>query len=146
MCIGLFHIKAVSFALFAQLVGVRSVKCPGAKNTAHFLLIPFTWLLFYSFFVIFTLTLNRSNQSQRHFADKTPYLLISPLPETSQQEDDSDGWLQVGADGLDVDEELTTLTGLDNWDPQHRHHHQHKDKYPAACTQVKCLKCSLIRC
>lgn len=40
------------------------------------------------------------------------YLLIGPFPEASRKEDDRYGGLQVHTDGLDVDEELPTLTGL----------------------------------
>lgn len=58
------------------------------------------------------------------------HLLISPLPKAAHEEDDRDRGLQVGADGLDVDEKLATLTGLDNRDPQHRGHHQHQHKHP----------------
>lgn len=59
-----------------------------------------------------------------------PYLLVRPLPEAAREEDDADGRLQVGTDGLDVDEELTTLAGLDDRNPQHRNHHQHEHKHP----------------
>lgn len=58
------------------------------------------------------------------------HLLISPLPKAAHEENDRYRGLQVGADGLDVDEELATLTGLDNRDPQHRRHHQHQHKHP----------------
>lgn len=65
------------------------------------------------------------------------YFLISSLPEATHEEDDGDGGLQVCADGLDVDEELATLTGLDDGNPQNRYHHQHKHKNPAAQKQIK---------
>lgn len=61
-------------------------------------------------------------------------LLIGPLPKAAHQEDDGDGRLEISADGLDVDEELATLTGLDNGNPQNRHHNQHKHKHSAAHT------------
>lgn len=60
-----------------------------------------------------------------------PYLLISPLPKAAQKEDNGDRRLEVGADGLDVDKKLPTLTGLDDGNPQHRRHHQHKNEHPA---------------
>lgn len=61
---------------------------------------------------------------------RTAHLLIGPLPEAAHDEDDGDRRLQVGADGLDVDEKLPPLAGLDHWDPQHRHHHQHQHEDP----------------
>lgn len=72
------------------------------------------------------------NNSVRHHN-----LLISPLPKAAQEEDDGDGGLQVGADGLDVDEELAPLTGLDDRDPQHRRHHQHQHKHPEDKSEKK---------
>lgn len=54
-----------------------------------------------------------------HPKDEAPYFLISPLPEATHEEDYADRGLQVGADGLDVDKELASLTGLDNRNPEH---------------------------
>lgn len=58
------------------------------------------------------------------------YLLISPGPEATQKEDDGHGGLQVGADGLDVDKQLPTLTGLNDGNPQNGCHHQYEHKHP----------------
>lgn len=76
------------------------------------------------------------DQSQEHSEEeeKTSCLLIGPLPKAAHEEDDGDGGLEVSADGLDVDEELATLTGLDDWNPQNGHHNQHKHKHSAAHT------------
>lgn len=52
-------------------------------------------------------------------------LLIGPLPKTAHDEDYGNWRLKVGADGLNVDEELSALTGLDHRYPQHGHAHQH---------------------
>lgn len=60
------------------------------------------------------------------------YLFIRPLPEAAHEEDDGDGGLEVGADGLDVDKKLPALTCLDDRNPQHGHHHQHEHKHPAS--------------
>lgn len=58
------------------------------------------------------------------------HLLIGPLPKAAQDEYNGNRRLQVCADRLDVDEKLASLTGLDDWDPQHRHDHQHQHKDP----------------
>lgn len=46
------------------------------------------------------------------------YLFIGLFPETSHDEDHGHGRLQVGADGLDVNEELAPLACLDHGDPE----------------------------
>lgn len=61
-------------------------------------------------------------------------LLGGARPEAAQDEDDGHGRLQVGADGLDVDEELAPLAGLDHGDPQDGHQHQQQHERPAAGT------------
>lgn len=68
----------------------------------------------------------------------TTCLLISPPPETTHEEYDGDGGLEVGAYGLDVDKKLPTLTGLDNRNPEHRHYYQHQHKHPEV-RKNKCL-------
>lgn len=60
------------------------------------------------------------------------YLFIGLLPETPHDEDHSHRWLQVGADGLDVDEELAALAGLDHRDPEDGDEHQEQHKHPGA--------------
>lgn len=60
------------------------------------------------------------------------YLFIGPLPETSHDEDHSHGRLQIGADGLDVNEELATLAGLDHRDPEDGDQHEKQHKHPGA--------------
>lgn len=45
------------------------------------------------------------------------YLLACPSPEAACHEYNRDRRLQVGADRLEVDEELATLTGLNQGDP-----------------------------
>lgn len=55
---------------------------------------------------------------------QSTYLFISPLPEAAHNEDHSHGWLQVGADGLDVDKKLASLADLDHRDPENGDHHQ----------------------
>lgn len=60
------------------------------------------------------------------------YLFIAPLPETPHDEDHSHRRLQVGTDGLDVNEELATLAGLDHGDPEDGDQHQKQYKHPGA--------------
>lgn len=60
------------------------------------------------------------------------YLFIGPFPETSHDEDHGHGRLQVGANGLDVNEELASLAGLDYGDPEDGDQHQQQHKYPSA--------------
>lgn len=60
------------------------------------------------------------------------YLFIGPFPEASHDEHHGHGWLQVGADGLDVNEELASLAGLDHGDPEDGDQHQQQHKRPSA--------------
>lgn len=58
------------------------------------------------------------------------YLLVCPLPEASEDKHDGHRRLQVRADGLDVDEQLPTLAGLHQWDPQDGNDYKEQNKYP----------------
>lgn len=60
------------------------------------------------------------------------YLFIGPLPKTSHDEDHSHWWLQIGADGLDINEELAPLAGLDHGDPGDGDQHQQQHEGPGA--------------
>lgn len=60
------------------------------------------------------------------------YLFIGPFPETSHDEDHGHRRLQVGANGLDVNEELASLAGLDYGDPEDGDQHQQQHKHPSA--------------